>query len=139
MSGDLIIEEASVDAIEEFLRIAGSSLDTFRYFEKRPLKIIKNHLKTLLVYQQNTPVGYGHLDLENDVVWLGICVASKFKGLGIGKLIMNELIHEGRKLDISEIKLSVDAANTKAEQLYQKFGFEEDQLLGNTRFMKLVL
>jgi len=110
--------------LSAFLKDAGSSLNTFRYFGKRPLEIIQNHRYTILVLNENsTPIGYGHLDPQEDIVWLGICVAENQVGKGYGKVIMAELTQKADFDGISELILQVDKANVSAIKLYKKFNF----------------
>jgi GNAT superfamily N-acetyltransferase len=108
-----------------FLNDAGKSLITFRYFSKRPLEIIQNHKYTILILNEfNVPVGYGHLDPQYDVVWLGICVSEKQIGKGFGKMIMSDLTKKADSSGISELILKVDKQNVKAVSLYKKFNFK---------------
>ena len=111
--------------LELFLASCGSSLKTFRYFDTRPVSIIKNHLCTLLgMDDEETPVAYGHLDPEDGIVWLGICVPELKQGKGYGDKMMKALLEEGLKLGISEINLTVDRINIQAARLYEKHGFK---------------
>ena len=113
-----------IQLLSDFLKDAGISLKTFRYFEKRPLEFIKNHSYTILVLNENkTPIGYGHLDPQGDIVWLGICVAENQVGKGYGKVIMSELTQKADFDGISELILQVDKANVSAVSLYKKFNF----------------
>ncbi|MFN5459473.1 MAG: GNAT family N-acetyltransferase [Bacteroidota bacterium] len=112
--------------LEKFLASAGNSLETFRYFSKRKIDSIKNHKYTLLLIDENeNPVAYGHLDYEDEIVWLGNCVAEKFRGKGLGQLVMRKLLNFARAQKITCIRLSVDRANTEAIRLYKKFGFKQ--------------
>lgn len=113
---------AKITILQEFLRDAGDSLNTFRYFAKRPLSIISNHLLTILKVIDNKPVGYGHLDLENNCVWLGICVAQSECGKSYGKELLNYLLHFADKHKLN-LFLAVDFDNFQAIKLYQKNGF----------------
>lgn len=111
--------------LEEFLSSCGSSLETFRYFSKRPLSVIKNHIVTLLGYDDNDiPVAYGHLDEEGGEVWLGICVSEGNQGEGYGRTMMQSLLEFARENKLHSIALSVDEVNSKAAQLYKEFGFQ---------------
>jgi GNAT superfamily N-acetyltransferase len=112
--------------------ICSNKHDNFRYFEKRPLSIIQNHIYTSLYLVDNKLVGYGHLDKENDTIWLGILVSENFRGLKIGSFIMDDLIkqHTGR------ITLSVDIQNTKAISLYKNKGFNIFETRKNNLIMK---
>lgn len=107
-----------------FILNAGNSLDSFRYFKSRELSCIKNHLTTILLYEKNSPVGYGHLDNDNGVIWLGICISEVNKGKGLGKLIMANLLEFAKKNSLPSVQLTVDKSNVVAISLYEKFGFK---------------
>jgi GNAT superfamily N-acetyltransferase len=109
--------------IQEFLRHAGSSLNKFRYFKSRPIEVIKNHAVTLVALKENKVVGYGHLDKENEKIWLGTAIVESEKGKGLGKLLMDRLMAEAVKMNIEKITLAVDNDNVPAIALYQKYGF----------------
>lgn len=52
-------------------------------------------------------------------------VSKEFRGKGIAKKLIEELIDRVRKLDdIEQINLTVIANNANAKQLYEKFGFK---------------
>jgi ribosomal protein S18 acetylase RimI-like enzyme len=110
--------------IDSFLKNAGDSLKSFRYYNKRPVSAIAGHLVTCLLMDHENPVGYGHLDLENEIVWLGIAVIDSEKRKGYGKKIMSFLVDFAFKSGINEINLSVDKNNQSAIQLYTFFDFE---------------
>lgn len=118
-----LINEKNIDLLTQFIEKSHSK--TFRYYETRSVEIIKNHIVTVIVTDDNNNdiVGYGHLDFEN-CVWLGICVLEKYRGRGFGKKIMEKLIEKARENEISEIQLTVDKENIIAKKLYEKFDFE---------------
>lgn len=113
-----------LNILSDFIKNSGTSLETFRYFDKRDLKTISNHIITILLFFNNKPIGYGHLETEDNRTWLGIMVSESEKGKGYGKVIMSYLISYCKKSNFSTIFLSVDKSNISAIQLYQKFGFE---------------
>ena len=116
--------QEDISLLETFLKDAGISLKTFRYFGKRPLDVINNHKYTILLLNDNeVPVAYGHLDLSADIVWLGICVSEYQVGKGYGHLIMEELLKKSDSDGILEITLQVDKVNVSAINLYTKFNF----------------
>jgi len=108
------------EVLKTFLKTAGSALANFRYFDKRSLDIINIHITTLIGFQNNLPICYGHLDREGEHVWLGIAVAEHAQGKGYGKLMMGELINQAGKAGVKNIRLSVDKINVKAIRLYEK-------------------
>jgi ribosomal protein S18 acetylase RimI-like enzyme len=123
--------------IEDFLKYAGNSLKSFRYYDKRGRLDFNRHIYTvLLVDKKSEKVGYGHLDLcEKNKVWLGICLIEKFKGKGYGKLIMENLLNYADQKKL-EVNLSVDKNNTIGVKLYVKFGFKHYNNSTNMFFMK---
>ena len=124
---NLIIKKitiADLAVLKNFIQNSGESLKTFRYYEKRDLKIISNHLLTILLFLNNKPIAYGHLEIEDNKTWLGIMVSESEKGKGYGKVVMSHLISFCKKNKFSNIFLSVDKNNINAIHLYQKFGFE---------------
>jgi len=128
-----------INELKSFLSFAGSSLNTFRYFNKRELSTINNHLLTVLCYNNSEPIGYGHIDCEKDKYWLGICVTESHLGKGIGKKIIIYLIEESLNLNVDEVYLSVDEENIEAINLYEKFGFIFQYKYNKTKFYKLTL
>ncbi len=113
-----------LEVLSEFIKTAGDSLKTFRYYEKRELSIISNHLLTILLFLNDKPIAYGHLEKEGNKTWLGIMVAESEKGKGYGKFVMSHLISFCKKNKLVSIYLSVDKNNINAIHLYKNFGFE---------------
>lgn len=119
------LTDDNITLLDDFLKHAGSSLKTFRYYSKRPRTVIRNHLVTYLIMDDNIPICYGHLDREGERIWLGIAVIESHAGMGYGTKMMNELIDFAYKNNILNIHLSVDKDNSTAKHLYEKFGFKE--------------
>lgn len=140
MLESVTVKEIGVDQtalVERFLEIMGDSASGFRYFAKRPLSVIANHLVTLLILDSTgDPVGYGHLDPENGTVWLGACVAEGHRGKGLGKAIVGRLLSEAIMRGVRTVSLSVDEDNTKAMSLYYKFGFMLVEKRGGICFLR---
>lgn len=135
------VKYPDVKLLEQFIKEAGTSLQSFRYFQKRPLDVIKNHLCTFLLLDNEKPVAYGHLDVSDEAtiashcdskeeglktektIWLGIAVSENYKGKGLGLMMMNQLISFAKNNKVKQIKLSVDNDNESAISLYKKLGF----------------
>ena len=119
------IKYPDTDLVKSFIDSAGDSLQAFRYFNSRGLDVLKNHVHTaLIVDEHNTPLAYGHLDSENDTVWLGTAVSETHTGKGLGKMMMAHLIESAKNQHIKNIRLSVDNDNVRATNLYTSFGFK---------------
>jgi GNAT superfamily N-acetyltransferase len=136
----ITLNNSNLNKLQFFLETAGNSLQTFRYFNKRPLTIIENHLVTyLLLDELDNPVCYGHLDKEDGIIWLGISTTEKCKGKGYGKAMMHHLIEFAKAHNHESIYLSVDTINLNAIRLYEKFGFIHSRSHGTISFFKLTL
>lgn len=133
------VDASNPSLILKFLENAGKSLTSFRYFNSRDLSVLKNHVATLILVDHGEPVGYGHLDCENDTVWLGIAVIEKETGKGHGKEIMSNLVACAREANLATIKLSVDKTNIAGINLYKKFGFVQSGEKENIFFFTLNL
>lgn len=122
-----------IQPLKSFLASCGSSLGTFRYFSSRPLSVIENHLVTLLGFDETRqPVAYGHLDKEDETIWLGICVSEENRGKGYGSLMMQALLDIARKQRVGAVSLTVDATNLGAVRLYEKFDFKQARVSETT-------
>lgn len=115
---------SDIDILKNFIQGSGDSLQTFRYYEKRDFKVISNHILTVLLFFNNKAIAYGHLEKEDDKMWLGIMVSESEKGKGFGKVIMSYLISFCKENKFSNIFLTVDKNNLNAINLYQKFKFK---------------
>ena len=88
----------------------------FRYFETRSQEIFDSHVHHVLLRDESTYVGYGHLDAELNKLWLGMCVFDSHQSKGYGKVILNHLLNIQTKY--SKIHLTVDKENFSAVNLY---------------------
>ena len=117
------ITAADKPMLQAFLDGAGNALERFRYFGKRPLDVVDQHLCTWLLMEDEDAVAYGHLDPEGDTVWLGIAVQEQHQGRGYGKAMMTLLLDAARGSNVLALKLSVDNSNSAAIALYEANGF----------------
>jgi RimJ/RimL family protein N-acetyltransferase len=115
------IDKSNTD-LKNFIDNIGESVNTFTYFNSRDVTVIDNHILTVLLYKNKEPIGYGHLDQDNGIIWLGICVIEKEIGKGYGKKIMKSLLDFADKKKLS-LKLSVNRNNLAAQKLYKHFDF----------------
>lgn len=76
--------------------------NTFRYYTKRTVDVINNHFITILLLYKSIPIGYAHIDYENNKYWFGICILDNYHGKGYGKKIM-EYIFNNNKIIIKII------------------------------------
>jgi RimJ/RimL family protein N-acetyltransferase/sugar phosphate isomerase/epimerase len=115
---------ANTSLLQNFIDRAGKSLETFRYFAKRPFSIVANHACTWVIEEDGNVEAYGHLDKEGDTVWLGIAVTDHARGKGYGRKMMERLMESASALGLQKVRLSVDNQNEAAIRLYERFGFK---------------
>lgn len=106
-----------------FENVCGSSSDSFTYFKKRGYDFIKNHLVTNMLYVDDMPAAYSHLDKDENDTWFGICVGEQFKGKRLGEKLMVQTLNDASEKNIKTVLLSVYKDNTGAINLYKKLGF----------------
>lgn len=111
-----------VDSTSEHLASFISKINNkhFRYFENRNKDAVKNHVLTIIGCENNLPIAYGHLDYEDGIYWLGVCVLDAYQGKGHGTRIIEYILDNTDKT----VQLSVDHDNYRAIGLYLKFNFE---------------
>ena len=112
-----------------------SSLSYFRYFDKRSYEIIYNHTQTILLYEENEVVGYGHLDNEKNKTWFGIVLKEGKKGKGYGKMIMNYLLKYYQNNMEYPLYLTVDIKNKTALKFFEKSGFRIENKINTKSFL----
>jgi RimJ/RimL family protein N-acetyltransferase len=67
---------------------------------------------------------------------LGIVISKKYTGLGLGKILMNDLIEWAKQNGVTKkISLVTNENNTVAIELYKKLGFEVEGLLKQDNFI----
>ena len=121
MSDIIEITENNNYLLNEFLN--NSIPGTFRYFNKRSINVIKNHIITLILIDDNLPVGYAHIDYDDNKYWFGVCILENYQGKGYGKKIMEYIFNDERIKNIDNIYLTVDKINYIAISLYKKYNF----------------
>jgi len=134
------VSEKNIPLLKEFIEKMGEASLSFRYFQTRSIEVIKNHLLTVLLLDSlENPIAYGHLDPENDVIWLGICVLPEQMGKGYGNKMMEYLLKCAGELNVDSISLTVDNNNLSAIKLYEKFKFKIEAELKDYFRYKLTL
>lgn len=119
------INDKNISLLKNFIAKMGEAKKSFRYFNTRSIEVIKNHKATLMFADEhNHPMAYGHLDSENENVWLGLCVLPEYKGKGYGNKMMLSLLKNANELNVQSILLTVDKDNTAAIKMYEKFQFK---------------
>ncbi len=110
---------------------------SFRYFETRNIDVVNNHIITLIGEINQEPIAYAHIDHENGINWIGICILQQEQGKKYGKQIFASLIKYIHENDTPNVQLSVDVDNYRAINLYLKNDFKITQIYQKYYIMKL--
>ena len=110
---------------------------TFRYFNTRNIDIIKNHIITIILLDDELPIGYAHIDYENKY-WLGICILEDYQGKGLGNIMIEYILNHEKITVLNNIYLTVDSTNEYAIKLYKKFNFNIVEVTDNYYIMKIL-
>ena len=117
------IIEININNINFLQKFINNKLpDTFRYFNKRNIKCIEDHILTIIMLEHKKPIGYAHIDYDKKY-WFGICILQEYQSKGYGRKIMEYIFNHEKIEEIGEIFLSVDVNNDKAIKLYKKYNF----------------
>ncbi len=142
---DIIIRHLEKDDLNELWRYINeiSQEKTYIRFQgeettlQEEKKYVESFLKKvenvegvkLLVFHDNKLVGVADIYLQektsHHVGTFGITIAKDYRGEGIGKLLMNLTIEEGKKLmpNLKIIQLAVFSNNGIACSMYERLGF----------------
>ena len=119
----VVINKVNCNLVTQFMQHKLSR--HFRYFSHRTVDSVKNHLVTVIGLIDSNPIGYGHIDIENDTYWLGVCILEEYQGRGYGTKIIEYLLDIFKPISsINVLYLTVDKDNIGAFVLYKKFGFK---------------
>jgi len=91
---------------------------TFRYFSKRSIDVCETHTVTIIGIVDGKPVAYAHIDDR----WIGLCVLPQHQNRGYGRTLLSFVCDYGTAEKIP-LRLTVDADNLRAKQMYEKMGF----------------
>lgn len=120
---DLKSDGSAQAKLERFLSTIAKGNKSFRYFQNRDIDVVRGHDVSVILDIADEPIGYGHIETENGVSWLGIAVSDAHTGKGWGKLIMAHLIEATTHTAIRVLNLKVDQHNVGAIKLYEENGF----------------
>jgi GNAT superfamily N-acetyltransferase len=100
--------------------------EVLKGLEEHPSKLI------LLVKLENKYIGltncfinFGTFAAKPFINIHDIVVLKNYRGKGVGRILMEEIIRQASELDCAKITLEVREDNTYAQKLYRKMGYEE--------------
>lgn len=110
--------------------------DIFAQVNRRPLNLDDIFADTAQDYYldnlcffgmvNNEYIGYGQIIFNRNMYTIvNFGIISKYRGLGLSKLLLNEIIMEAKNYGINDLYIRVDYDNIKAINLYKGIGFKD--------------
>jgi len=132
-------QNGNIDLLDKFIPTTQTSKH-FRYFNKRTSECIKDHILTLLFYDeiQDVYFGYTHIDYY-EKHWFGIYIQDSYCGKKLGGLLLNYTLNHSTTRDITPLYLTVDIENEAATKLYEKNGFTKIHEYDTSYLMKKIV
>ena len=114
---------AHIDGIMAIDKLSFSLPASLDYYKKE----LQNKSAKYIVATKNGQIlGYAALWLIVDEGHLiNIAVHPEYRGIGISKMLLDELIKICKNFDITSMTLEVRASNNVAINLYHKYGFKD--------------
>lgn len=134
------IKKDNIHLLQSFIKCKIPS--SFRYFKNRSIEVIKNHKLTIIGYEflnnNKIPIGYSHIDNEDNINWIGICVLKNYQGKGFGKQLFLYILDYIKNNNIQNVKLTVDIDNYIALNMYLKNNFSIEKIHKNYYTLQLL-
>jgi len=123
----IVIERMTIDDIENVVNVENDCFTTPWSKDSFLREIIENDIALYLVAKiENIAVGYiGVWRIQNEGHITNVAVHSDFRGIGIGNMLVSELLSLCEKEGIDAFTLEVRKSNIVAQNLYKKFQFVE--------------
>lgn len=124
---DFLLRDMTLEDIEEVVKIEHLSFKTPWTYEAFLSEITRNKVaKYRVIEKDKRVVGYYGLWLlygEGHIT--NIAVHPEFRGIGLGNMLLEDIINISRENKIQALTLEVRVSNTVAINLYKKYGFIE--------------
>ena len=123
----IVIEMMTVDDIDNVVEVENNCF-SIPWSKASFLREVENNEVALYLVAkiENKAVGYiGVWRILDEGHITNVAVHSDYRGLGIGSMLVSELLSLCKKDGINSFTLEVRKSNEIAQKLYRKYGFEE--------------
>jgi ribosomal-protein-alanine N-acetyltransferase len=123
----IVIEMMTVDDIDNVVEVENNCFSIPWSKASFLREVENNEIALYLVAKiENKAVGYiGVWRIIDEGHITNVAVHSDYRGLGIGSMLVSELLSLCKKDGINSFTLEVRKSNEIAQKLYRKYGFEE--------------
>ena len=122
----MISIKENVNSIEEFNYLY-DAVGWGSYDEKVSEKALANTMYSVSVYDDDKIIGYGRI-IGDGICFLyihDVMVIAKYQNKKIGTKLIEQMINDCRKNNVSSITLEVKKSNNNDIHLYEKIGFNK--------------
>ena len=130
---DYVVLDMDLSHIDDVIIIENLSFKTPWKKEDFVAELTRNicaRYKVLII--DNRVVSYGGMWVLLDEAHItNIAVHPEFRGIGLGNVIVEQLVKEAKENNISSMTLEVRVNNISAINLYKKYGFIEEAVRKN--------
>ena len=120
------VYKMSLTDLESIKEILVSAFDDFWNYSTLKEELSNANSYYLVAKLDNEILGFAGIKyVLNDADIMNIVVKKSKRKLGIGSLLLKNIIELCKKLNVSTLFLEVNEKNLPAISLYKKFGFEE--------------
>ena len=120
------IKEMTISDLDSIADNLQTNYDDFWTYTVFKSELENNNSKYIVAKQNNEIVGFAGIWIAIDIAHItNIVVKKDLRKQGIGTILLQELIKLCKELKMNEVTLEVNENNSKAINLYKKFGFEQ--------------
>jgi len=132
-----LIDHVNSLASEE-IYVACEGLDIDADEERAFIRVMREGGKRMIYLALVDNLLAGHVDIQigplamtSHVAEIGMGVKKRYRGMGLGKLLLSEAEKWAKEKEVQKVKLEVFSSNDRALGLYQKFGYRIEASLKN--------
>ena len=119
--------EISEMNIDDFNKIENIIQDEYEFWNSNILKseLLKSSCKYIVAKEADEILGFAGIFVTlDDVQIMNIVVKKNKRRMGIGNILLKNLINLAKQTNLEILTLEVNSNNIPAQNLYKKFGFE---------------
>lgn len=122
----MIVRELEVKDLDEIVKIE-DSLYIDKWTKDAYLRDLENDIAYNYVLEHDGVIigYYGFWIMFDNIDITKVSIRKEFQGMGLSKILLQDLFSRINNVDIETITLEVRVSNIKAINLYKGFGFEQ--------------
>lgn len=127
MTNNIVIRKMTLDDLEMIKDVLISDFDEFWSYTILKNELCSDNSLYFVAVKNNDIIGFAGIKIILDEAEImNIVVHKNYRKLGIGSLLLENLIFESNKHDVKVVHLEVNSNNVAGIKLYEKYHFEKD-------------